>query len=232
MRRGNDAALVLDLALTVIVRNLFVSSCLAALTFAITPPARADVPSPSNSTTPHCISVLGYDASGVLDPIGEFTVIERDLANQPIRNGLIVVDFSDCPELRFCADQHQPGVIVHCPTRTVRRFTDANGRATFRVAGWFVPTPPPPDTPYNSAKIFADGVLFGRPSIQIYDLDGNGLGAADLSLWLADLFSGNNPPRGDYDCSGSLGASDLSQWLTVYFANGSPANCSPAEVCP
>jgi len=232
MRRRCAALLIRDLALTVIVRNLLVSSCLAALTFAITPPARGDVSSPANSTTPHCISVVGHDASGVPDPIGEFTVINRDLANQTIKNALIVVDFSDCPELRLCADQHQPGVIVDCSNRSVRRFTDANGRATFRVAGWVVATSAPPVAPYNRAKIYAEGVLLGTPSIQIYDLDGNGLGAADLSVWLEDFFSGNNLHRGDYDCSGSLGANDLSQWLTAYFANGSPANCSSAEVCP
>lgn len=212
--------------------TLLVACTLVSLSLAFVPPSNADVPSLRNSSVPACIAVTGHDASGVSDPIGEFTVVERDLANQPVRNGLIVVDFSGVTELRLCTDDHDPNEIVDCGTRTVRRFTDANGVARFRVTGWSVATPGTPGTSWNGGKIFADGVLLGSPSASIYDLDKSGLSAGDLSAWLADFFSGNNAARDDYDCSGGLGANDLATWLSAYFANGSLANCSPAEACP
>ena len=189
-------------------------------------------PGPTNSSVPACIGIMGHNGSGVLDPLSQFTVIHRDLANNPIAGAMIVIDFSAVGELRLCADDHDPNVIVDCAARTVSRLTDANGVATFRIAGWSLAAPATPGSPYNDGKIFANGILLGSPTIQIYDLDRNGLGASDLSFWLSDFFSGNNAARGDYDCTGSLGAGDLSRWLTVYFASGSSANCSPEGPCP
>ena len=214
------------------VRSLLVVSCLAALTWSFAASASAGLPNPANSTIPACIPVMGHNAAGVPDPLSQVEVIYRDLANNPIAGAMIVFDFSACTELRLCASDHDPGIFVDCPTRTVRRLTDANGRATFRVMGWSVATPGTPGYPNNSSKIYADGVLLGSPGVEIYDLDRNGLGAADLADWLTDFFSGNNPARGDYDCSLSLGASDLGTWLKAYFANGSTANCSPEGPCP
>lgn len=208
------------------------AACLATILFGLAPAANADVPSPPNATVPACIAVMGHDAGGVLDPLSQFTVTLRDLANNPVAGAMIVVDFGAVSELRLCANDHDVNLIVDCGTRTVRRTTDVNGIATFRIAGWSIATPGAPGAPYHGGKIYADGVLLGSPTIQIYDLNPNGLSAADLSSWLGDFFSGNDPARGDYDCSGALGASDFSMWLTAYFAGGSPANCSPGGPCP
>jgi len=219
------------------VRSPLVTCCLAALTLTVlAAPGRAQIiiepPCCSNSTIPACIAIMGRNSAGVPDPLSEATVTVRDLANQPVAGASIVIDFSACTELRLCSDPHDPGVTVNCAARTVQSLTDAAGVARFRVTGWSVATPGSPGSPYHSAKIFADGVLLGSPSVQLYDLDRNGLGAPDLSNWLADFFSGNNAARDDYDCSGSLGPPDLSAWLKAYFASGSSTNCVPEGPCP
>jgi len=219
------------------VRSPFLRCCLAVLASAVlAAPGRAQIivepPCCSNTTIPACIAVMGRNSAGVPDPLSEATVTVRDLANQPVAGASIVIDFSACAELRLCSDPHDPGVIVDCAARSVRTLTNAAGVARFRVTGWSVATPGTPGSPDHSGKIFADGVLLGSPSVQIYDLDRNGLSAPDLSDWLADFFSGNDAARGDYDCSGLLGPSDLSEWLRAYFAGGSTSNCSPEGPCP
>jgi hypothetical protein len=202
--------------------------------------AFASVPSPANSTVPPCISLVGDDGAGTIDGDGEFTVTVRDLANFPINNSLVVVDLSNCSGLVLC-DNNELGFTVDCGTQTVRGFTGAGGTITFRVKGHANNSGGnvAPYSAYNCARIFADGVLLGSPSVAAYDHDGSGMGAADLSAWLGDFFGGNDPSRSDYDCTGSpLGASDLSRWLDVFFdvnANGpSNNNCptAPKGDCP
>ena len=213
-------------------RTLLVVSCFAALTCGFVSPVRAGLPPYSNSTIPAMIPVVGRDPNGVPDPIGEVTVVVRDFANNPIEGAMVVLDFSACTELRICADAHVAGVFVDCPTRTVRRLSDAAGRAVFRVVGWSTAVPGTPGAPHNSGKIYADGVLLGSVSVAIYDLDAHGLSPSDLSAWLADFFSGNNPARDDYDGTGLVTAGDLGKWLGAFFAAGSITNCSPDGSCP
>lgn len=191
----------------------------------------AQVPTPANSITPRMIPVVGHDASGVPDPIGEVTVIFRDLANQPIAGALIQLDFSACTELRLCADSHDPSAVTDCAQRTITKVSDANGAARFRVVGYSVAPPGTPGAPYNAARVYADGVLLASPSVAIYDLTGGGgLTPADLSAWLDDFFGGFDPARSDYDDTGApLGPSDLARWLTAFFASGSIQNCTPGS---
>ena len=184
------------------------------------------VPSPTNSTAPACVALVG-NSGGTIDPAGQFTVTVRDLANAPINNSLVVVDFSGASGLTLCNTGAFAGVTIDCGTQTARAFTGAGGTVTFRIAGHANNTGgnQPPYGAYNSGKIYADGVLIKSPSVQAYDHDANGVGGADLSAWLGDFFGGNNPPRSDYDCTGAVGGSDLSAWLSVFFANGSVSNC-------
>jgi hypothetical protein len=173
------------------------------------------------------VRLVGANA-GVLDAAGSFTVTVRDLANLPINNSLVVVDFSGCSGLTICNSGAFAGTTIDCGTQTVRGFTGAGGTITMRIGGHANNSGGnvPPYGSYNSGKIFADGVLLGSPSVSAFDHDANGLGPADLSAWLGDFFGGNNPSRSDYDCTGSpLGPSDLSTWLTVFFAGGSTTNC-------
>jgi len=188
--------------------------------------AMASVPSPANSVCPPCLSLVGNSA-GITDPAGNFTVTVRDLANIPINNSLVVVDFSGCSGVVICTAQ--PGLTADCGTQTVRGFTGVGGTITMAIAGHGNNTGDTP--PYNApgcAKIYADGVLLCSVSVSIYDHDGNGLGPSDLAAFLGDFF-GSQPLRSDYDCTGDLGPADLAQWLAVFFAttggNGSPSNC-------
>ncbi|MEO5618822.1 MAG: hypothetical protein ABIS67_13730, partial [Candidatus Eisenbacteria bacterium] len=201
--------------------------------------AFASVPSPANSTTPPCISLVGDDGAGTIDGDGQFTVTVRDLANFPINNSLVVIDFSACSGLNLCSN-NELGFVVDCATQTVRGFTGAGGVITFRIKGHVKSNTGdlPPFNPYNCGKIFADGVLLSSPSVSAYDHDGSGMGPADLSAWLGDFFGPNAPSRSDYDCTGNLGPADLSRWLDVFFdvnANGgSNNNCpvAPKGDCP
>lgn len=187
--------------------------------------AFASVPSPANSVSPPCISLVGSN-TGVIDPAGQFSVTVRDLANLPINGSLVVIDFSSCSGLSIC-DNNEMGFTVDCGTQTVRGFTGVGGVITMRIKGHANNSGgnQPPYGTYNSGKIFADGVLLSSPSVAAYDHDGGGMGPADLSAWLGDFFGGNSPSRSDYDCTGNLGPADLSAWLTVFFASGSTNNC-------
>lgn len=195
--------------------------------------AMASVPSPANSTCPipACIYLVGDDGIGNIDPVGTFCLTVRDLANQPINNSLVVVDFSACSGLVLC-DNNDPGYTVNCSNQTVAGFTTTGGVVCFKIKGHGtnVLGNQPPYNPYGCAKIFADGVLLcDNLSVSVFDQDGGGLGGPDLSAWLADFFGGLDPSRSDYDCSGPpLAGSDLSIWLTTFFAGGSTSNCPNA----
>jgi len=188
--------------------------------------AFASVPSPANSNVPACIALVG-NSGGVLDVKGEFTVTVRDLANLPINNSLVVVDFSSASGLTLCNTGAFAGVTLDCGTQTARAFTGAGGTVTFRIGG-HANNSGGNQAPYaapNDGKVFADGVLLRSPSVQAFDEDGAGVTAGDLSNALGDLFGGHNPPRSDFDCSGAVGASDLSVLLGVLFGGGSTTNC-------
>jgi hypothetical protein len=67
--------------------------------------------------------------------------------------------------------------------------------------------------------------------VSTFDLDGaGGVGANDLSIWLADFGSGEPHARSDYDGSGAVGAADLSEWLGVFAAGTSTQSCTTS--CP
>ena len=210
----------------------FLTTVLALTALAAATTAAADVPSPPNFTVPYGVQIVAENGGGQPDPEGAFQVTIRDLANNPIQNSLVVLDFRACPDLALCANPLDPAAIVHCPTKTVRKFTDANGQVTFHVVGFSSATPGSPGPTQPAAKVYADGVLAANVLVVMYDLNGGGLGASDLSAWLDDFFSGNGVARADYDASGVLGASDLSRWLTVFFASGSVVNCTPSGDCP
>src|SRR5678816_3135222 len=96
--------------------------------------AFASVPSAANSTAPNCVALVG-NTGGVLDVAGQFTVIVRDVANVPINNSLVVVDFSGCSGLTLCSTGAFAGVTLDCGTQTARAFTSAGGSVTFRIGG-------------------------------------------------------------------------------------------------
>jgi hypothetical protein len=191
--------------------------------------AMAAVPSPANSTSPTCINLVGT-AAGVVDAAGNFSVTVRDLANVPINNSLVVVDFSGCSGLQIC--DTQPGYTVDCATQTVRGFSGPGGVITFKIAGHAnTVCDAAPRNAYNCAKIFADGVLLSSPSAHAFDLNGAGVAPSDLSAWLCDFFGPNSPSRSDYNCSGGTDPADLSVWLVNFFGSGGASGCIGGTQC-
>jgi len=190
--------------------------------------AMAGVPSAANSTTPSCVPLVGSSA-GVPDAFGTFTVIVRDLANNPLSGASVVVDLSGCSELALCNDQLDANALVTCISKTTRKFTDGLGSVQFIVLGGGNGSPAA--TLLGGGKIFANGTLIASPTVNAYDENGiGGLGAADLSAFLGDFASGNPYGRSDFDCSNALGAADLSKWLTLFAGGTSTASCT--QQCP
>jgi hypothetical protein len=193
--------------------------------------AWASVPCAGCSTVPPCFSLVGA-AAGVPDSHGTFSVVVRDLANNPLNGSSVVVDLSNSSELRICNDQLDAGALVNCAAKTTRKFTDITGTVTFTVLGGSTGGGNAV-TLQGGGRIFANGVLIDSPTVSAFDLDGaNGVGVNDLSVWLGDFGTPGNPAfgRSDYDCSGAVGVNDLSVWLGEFGAATSTASC--AVSCP
>jgi hypothetical protein len=182
-----------------------------------------------NSTVPPCIALVGSDGANA-SGIGTFTVVVRDLANNPVPGVMVRVDITSAPDLRFCAQQLAPGILMDCPTGAASAVTDLAGRAVFTLMGAGLATTVPGSS-LNNGRIYADGFLIGSPTVSAYDLDGaSGVGANDFSLWFTDFVTGAALGRSDYDCSGSIGANDLSFWLTAFGSGTQLLSC--AATCP
>jgi hypothetical protein len=218
------------------------ATLLAACGLLVSAAAMASVPSPCNSTLPCGIEVGGHNGTTTNEPLVTFTVTVKDLANNPVANSSVVIDFSACVDdvyLQGAPSGTQYGGLVlgPGPQRTIRTIANASGVATFAIAGAAnALTASPKST--GCAMIYADGVLLNdgtcQPStvqISAYDRDGYaggaamGVGPADLSLWLGDSFSAPYEARSDYDykvlCVQDIGPADLSKWLAVSFSGSS-----------
>jgi hypothetical protein len=80
-------------------------------------------------------------------------------------------------------------------------------------------------------QVFASSVPLGSATLAYLDMDGrDGLSSNDISLFLTDLFSGEDIGRSDFDGSTALSANDLSIWLTIWGTSGSVQ--SAASYCP
>ena len=186
---------------------------------------------PPYCTVPTRIALVGSRA-GVPDGAGSFTVVIRDLANNLTPDASVVVDLSNCADLALCSDQLDASATVSCAAKSVRKFTDASGSATFTVLGRSNGTGNA-STLLNGARIYANGVWLCSPTASAFDLDGvNGVGVNDLSVWLADFGTPDNPPfgRSDFDGDGAVDINDLSLWITTLGAGGSVQGC--AASCP
>ena len=191
--------------------------------------AMAGVPSPANSTTPLCISLVG-SLAGAPDAAGSFNIVVRDLANNPLNGASVVIDLSGCGDLSICDDQLDANALVNCGAKTTRKFTNALGQVSFIVLGGSNGGGNATSL-LGAGRIYANGTQIQAPTVSAFDLDGaGGVGANDLSAWLTDFGSGSNFGRSDYDCSNNIGANDLSLWLTE-FGNGTSAS-SCAIACP
>ena len=191
--------------------------------------AMAGVPSPTNSTTPPCITLVG-SLAGVPDAAGQFNIVVRDLANNPLNGASVVIDLSGCNDLSICDDQLDANALVNCGAKTTRKFTNALGQVSFIVLGGSNGGGNASSL-LGAGRIYANGTQIQAPTVSAFDLDGaGGVGANDLSAWFGDFGSGQPYGRSDYDCSGTIGANDLSLWFGEFGAGTSASSCAVA--CP
>jgi hypothetical protein len=161
----------------------FYSVPLALLALAIATAASAGVPSPLNSSVPSCLQVCPY---GDLT----YTVVIRDLANNPVGGATVVLDFLDCQTFHLCPPPSPPNTTL---------IANAQGVATFALKGG--------GGCANAVRVFADGVLMASGvSVASPDQDGDlfvtGLDQAAL------LLKGPADPTADLNCDGVHDAAD------------------------
>lgn len=205
--------------------------------------AMAGVPDPANSTKPARINVLGTQ-TGNPDPNAAFSVVVRDLANNPIANSSVVIDLINCTDTRISNQTANiAGQTVDCPLKTVRELTDATGTVSMSVLGGATnPSGASAAGPGGGCvRIFADGVLLGTATALVFDQNGGSLPGADgveisdLSRWLVDFGSGVYKGRSDYNHAASpgvVGIDDLSVWLGRFGAGTSASGTFSAGFCP
>lgn len=223
---------------------------LATLALGLVPMiAGATSPSPNQSILPRGILVVGTQG-GVLDEGGRFEVLVRDAAGVPVPNAEVVLDFSGCARTHLCDGAGDP-VPTSCSPKLVRKFADANGRASFIVVGASPDegTPPdgvpgPNDPGPGCVRIFANGVELGRCKAAVFDLNGvrfagvNGCEVVDQHQWLHAFGIGVYYERYDYDFNGgALNVTDFSFWVKKFGDGTSYSGCmgpggAPASFCP
>lgn len=163
-------------------------SCVAV----IAQPARAGVPSASNSFVEPCM---------VMCPNGDipFTVIVRDLANNPLNGASVVLDFSNCPAAFICPAIPGDPYSINPVARNIRAFTGLDGRVTFpaRIGGTG-----------TGAKIFANGVLIADRTLASPDQDGNGIVDPGIDGALFATKLGGFDATADYNCNFGVDAGD------------------------
>ena len=192
--------------------------------------ASASPPDPANCDVPDLITLVARGAGGDADPLGIFTVVVRDFNNGPRANREVVLDFSQCPDIRLSADQADPNVTVDCAAHSIARLTVVGGEATFRVIGLAANLGASPGSTGPCLKVYADTVFLKTVRVAALDQNGGGVDGFDLSLFIADYFSGQSFARSDYDGSGTVDGNDLSLWLAAFFAGGS--NTGGGAACP
>jgi hypothetical protein len=216
--------------------------------------AMAHVPDPANSEctnpgpaslgsicTDKAIVYVTGNSGGLADPVGSFCVTVRDFNNVPIENSSVVVDFANC-DVVLCSNQLDPDVITDCVSHTVRKLTDVNGVACFKVQGKSknAGTLGCGGAAKDCVKIFADGVLLCSGDAPTFDLVSqggeDGLNPNDLSEFVQQwLICGTDNLRCNYECSNQvLDPNDLSYFIEVWLVRGgSTSNCAGAgEKCP
>src|SRR5262245_53347036 len=181
------------------------------------------IPTPGvcQSTIPAFIRMVGT-TDGAPDPSGQFSVVVRDVLNNPVPGALVRIDFSACTQVALAAPD--------CTVLT--GLTDATGTARFTALGSVLhrgaPQPIPP-----CASITADGAVLGNVRVSAFDQDGvNGVRASDVALVECDLVSGTYHQRSDFNADGLLSALDLSLWAANYYGRGSTSTAARCDGLP
>jgi hypothetical protein len=121
------------------IRHFLNSGWLALIGTLCAATASSGVPDPTNSSCPDWIFIVGtVDGSTRPDPMGFGTIVVRDAAINPISGYEVMVDFTDCCDIRLCGAVVN-GQMVECANGTVEGITDAQGRLEVTVFGAAIP---------------------------------------------------------------------------------------------
>lgn len=197
--------------------------------------AMAAVPSPDDSDVPCGINLVGT-TGGVADSKGEFTIVVRDLAQNPIAGSSVVISFDACEiDIRVCSVQPFSGVVADClsgPVGEISAVTDGAGTVVLRVVGGARNSGGgAPAEGFKCATVYADGVNLTLPvsGLNVGAFDENGAGGvnpADISVWLSDSFDADFEGRSDFNCSNSANPVDLALLLSASLGGGSATSCA------
>jgi len=139
------------------------------------------------------------------DPQGSraYHMVVRDVANAPISGHVATLDLSGT-SLRLY-DVQEAGTTANCALRTLSRFTDAAGVATFHVRFG--------GSCSASVLVTSEGVPLGSVPARSTDIDGvdGCVGLGDLGLFSRAFLDGSaDHPELDFDGSGGrVGLGDL-----------------------
>jgi hypothetical protein len=193
--------------------------------------AMASVPSPADSDVPCGLNLVGT-AGGVADSRGQFTIVVRDLAHNPIGGSSVVIDFNACAaDIRVCSVQPVAGVTADCSGAVgqISAVTDGTGSVVLRIVGGARNLAAhTPGAGFKCATVYADGVNLGNINVGAYDENGGGgVNPADISLWLPDSFDFPATYRGrsDFNCSNTINPTDLALLLGASLGAASTASC-------
>lgn len=197
--------------------------CALLGTLLVSPQVRAECPGMggvANSDIPCGITLVGT-TGGIADPLGEFTIVLRDLAFNPAPGCEVMIHFGACdPDIRISMNQPHPGLRVECDGARVYATTDANGPIRARIVG--AATPGATAAGFKCAAVYGGGQLLGTINVAACDFDGGGgANPADISWFLVDLFDGDFEGRSDYNCSNTISPTDLSILLRLTLGAGS-----------
>lgn len=192
--------------------------------------AMAAVPSPADSDVPCGLNLVG-STGGVADVRGEFTIVVRDLAHNPIPASAVTIDFNACtPDIRVCSVQPHAGVSADCSGSVgeINAVTDGSGTVVLRIIGGANNGGgSPPAAGFKCATVFADGVNLGTINVGAYDQNGaGGVNPADISVYLTDAFDVDYEGRSDFNCSNSVNPADQSLLLSTSLGAGSGNSCA------
>jgi hypothetical protein len=215
--------------------KLSISTVFAAVLLAVAPSFAACPPpegGPYDHEIPAHINLVGL-ASGVPDARGEFTVMIRDLAQNPVSDCEVAIDFRNCWGIRLGTNQPWPGTALSCelnehgwPFAVMRGTSDANGRVTFRIVGGSVNSGNnTAGNVFDCAFVLVGGVVAAQASVGAFDQNGqNGVGPADIALWLEDAFDAEYEGRSDYNGTNDVSPADLALLIGAVLGGGSTSS--------
>src|SRR5262245_39668671 len=97
------------------------------------------VPSAQNSTIPHHVLMVGRSFGQADTALGAFTVVVRDLANNPLANRTVELRVLNCEGARIATNALQSGIGTVCATHGVTAVTNQQGVVRMAIVGGGTP---------------------------------------------------------------------------------------------